>query len=121
MQRFVRTAEKNAKTALTMRCAESAVYASIVSAGRAIIARNAANAKIAWTTFASAATAAQTVRRSVLTATKNVQTVPRKKSAADVTFVRIVQAVTETFAITAKPARCALNLSVSAVAGARSA
>ena len=62
VQRFVRIAEKNVKTALTMRCAESAVYASIVSAVRVTIARNAVNAKIAWTTFASAATAAQTAR-----------------------------------------------------------
>ena len=103
-----------------MRCAESAVYASIVSAVRATTVRNAANAKTAWMPSVSAATAAQTVRRCVRTATKSVQTVPRKKSAADATSARTVQAVTETFAITAKPARCALNLSVSAVAGAQS-
>ena len=36
------------------------------------------------------------------------------------THTDIVRVVTETFAITAKPARCALNLSVSAVEGARS-
>ena len=120
VQRFVRTAVKNAKTARTMRCAESAVYASIVSAVRATTVRNAANAKTAWMPSVSAATAAQTVRRCVRTATKSVQTVPRKKSAADATSARTVQAVTETFAITAKPARCALNLSVSAVAGAQS-
>ena len=117
VQRFVRTAVKNAKTALTMRCAESAAYASIVSAVRATTAQNAANAKTVWMPSVSAAMAAQTVQRSV---TKSVQTVPRKKSAADATSVRIVQAATETFAITAKPARCALNLSVSAAAGARS-
>ena len=118
--RFVRTAEKNAKTARTMRCAESVAYASIVSAVRATTVRNAANVKTVWMPSVSAAMAAQTVQRSVRTVTKSVQTVPRKKSAADATSVRIVQAVTETFAITAKPARCALNLSVSAVAGAQS-
>jgi len=120
VQRFVRTAEKNAKTARTMRCAESAAYASIVSAVRATTARNAANAKTAWMPSVSAATAAQTVRRCVRTATKSVQTVPRKKSAAAAISAKIVPAGTETFAITAKPARCALNLSVSAVEGARS-
>ena len=118
--RFVRTAEKNAKTARTMRCAESAAYASIVSAVRATTVRNAANVKTVWMPSVSAAMAAQTVQRSVRTVTKSVQTVPMKKSAADATSVRIVQAVTETFAITAKPARCARNLSVSAVEGARS-
>jgi len=120
VQRFVRTAEKNAKTARTMRCAESAAYASIVSAGTATIARNAANARTAWMPSVSVVTDVQGVRQSVRTATKSVQTVPRKKSAVDATSVRIAQAVTETSAITAKPARCALNLFVSAEAGARS-
>ena len=82
VQRFVRTAVKNAKTALTMRCAESAAYASIVSAVRATTVRNAANAKTVWMPSVSAAMAAQTVQRSVRTVTKSVQTVPRKKSAA---------------------------------------
>jgi len=120
VQRFVRTAVKNAKTVPMTRCAESAVYASIVSAVRATTARNAASAKTAWMPSVSAVTAAQTVQRSVRTVTKSVQTVPRKKSAVDATSVRIAQAVTETSAITAKPARCALNLFVSAEAGAQS-
>ena len=117
---FVLTAVKNAKTVPMTRCAESAAYASIVSAVRATTAQNAANAKTVWMPSVSAVTDVRTARRSVRIATKNVQTVPRKKSAADATSVRIVRVVTETFAITAKPARCALNLSVSAVEGARS-
>ena len=120
VQRFVRTAEKNAKTARTMRYAVNAAYASIVSAARAIIVPSAVFAKTVWMQSVSAVTDVQGVRQSVRTATKSVQTVPRKKSAVDATSVRIAQAVTETSAITAKPARCALNLFVSAEAGARS-
>ena len=116
----VPNAMRSAKIAVTISSAATAGYASNAAAVRATTARNAANVKTAWMPSVSAAMAAQTVQRSVRTVTKSVQTVPRKKSAADATSARTVQAVTETFAITAKPARCALNLSVSAVAGAQS-
>ena len=102
------------------RFAAIAVYASIVSAARGIIVPIAGSAKCAWNMSVPVATDALSALMFAPSAAKSVQTVPRKTSAADATSVRIVQAVTETFAITAKPARCALNLSVSAVEGARS-
>ena len=120
VQWFVRTAVTNAKTALTVKCVEFAAYASIVSAARATIARSAANVKTVWMPSVSVVTDVQTVQQSARTATKNVPTVRMKRSAEAAISARTVQAETVTSAITARHVRCALNLSVSAVAGARS-
>ena len=89
-------------------------------AERATTVPNAVSARTAWIS-ASAETDAWTAQVSALRALKNVQTAPRRKSAADAVSAKIAQAVTVISAITAKPARCARISSASAAADARSA
>ena len=79
-------------------------------------AKNAECARTVLSMYVSAVEAVLNVRQYAPIVTKSVRTALTKKSVADVTYVKTVQAETETSAITARHVRCAQNMFASAEA-----
>ena len=109
---FVRIVTKNVPNVLTTKSVEVVISVRIVWAEMETSVTTAVPVSTVRNMFVTAVTGALNVQWFARIVTKHVQSVPRKKSAADVIFVKNVLAETETSVITAKPVSIVQSTSV---------